>query len=1518
MSYSWDFGDGHTSEGSLETEHLYPDNGTYVVTLTATDSGGLSGLDTLLVTVTNAAPLVDPGTDLSSVEGSPVVFSGTFDDPGANDSHAVQWFFGDGLSAATLAPTHVYKEDGTFTATLQVTDNDGAMAAASIQVDVSNAPPVPDAGGERSGAQGEVIVFSGSVYDPGALDTHTYLWDFGDGQTAEGTLAPEHSYLGTGVYTVKLTVTDDDGGTGTDETIATVSNGLPLVDAGPDQTGAEGDIFSFQGTSTDPGGDELSYKWHFGDGSTLEGTLTTEHVFGDNGTYMVTLTTTDEGGLSASDTLAVTVKNVPPSVDPGPELSGLEGSPVVLSGTFTDPGVDDDHSFLWVFGDGNTAATLEAEHVYMEDGQYSPTLQVTDKDGATGTTEGLVVVDNAAPTVNAGGNKTAIQGTPVQFNGSFNDPGLLDTHTFVWDFGDGETAVGSPVAVHTYVQGGSYVAVLTVTDDDDGIGSDSATIEVGNAPPLVDAGPDQNAIEGDMVNFSGTASDPGGDEMSYYWEFGDGNAAEGLASTQHTYEDNGLFTVTLTATDESGASASDYLKVNVKNVAPVAIAGPSQVAGEGDTVQFAGGFEDAGAGDSHTFLWDFGDGATASDNLVPEHAFADDGEFLICLTVTDDDGGQDEDCLSAVVKNTPPVFTSQPVGTAIQDQPYAFQATAEDPAGEHDPIHFALDAFPQGMSIAPLSGLISWTPLNQHVCVPHEVTIRANDDDGGVAYQKFELLVENVNDQPVILSKPPMSATQGFQYTYFVSVEDPDVSAACTGEVLWFALETAPEEMAVDQSGTVQWTPTNLEVGTHPIVLTVTDAAGESGVQEFLLTVTPDPQAPVAIAGPSKTVDPGLITLDGSNSYPGAVLESFEWTSLDGPVDVDTAGCIEATCTVRMVASGTYLMQLVVTDQAGHVSPPGTVEITVANLPPTAWAGYAQVVEVGETVLLDGLRSGDINGDELEYLWTFINQAQGEAPDLSDPASSTPSFVPQSVGQYQLNLTVSDGEFDSVPSTVLVTAVDSDAPSFPPVVVLFPESQVLEEGGQTMLDGQGSYDPDDQELTYVWSQASGPVNLVMAEPTSPVQVLELSVPGVYVFSLVVNDGTADSRPGEATVEVLPVGGMLPSSDAGPDDVLYIDHSTWLDGTASADPNGGPLTFAWKQLSGLTMLLDDPTSATPMLEGIWPGTAKFQLTAKDEDGTAGKPAGVYVFVVPEGKTPPIAEAGTDQILHAPTSVTISGASTHDEDGDPLTWVWVQTHGPSVPLDTPTKLKPVFVPPSWGRYVFDLIVWDGEVVSRPDSVSILISTEDNKAPVADAGDDLLASLGSEVTLDGGASIDPEGELLTYQWHQADGPVVELWGADTATPSFVPVQVGSHQFQLIVSDSFFPSSPDNVTVFVEAVPPEPDVVEAVEVEQHVEFVEFVEEVWNGTEDVIEGRDGADLVQSEPSIFIGSSPDSGCGCSLDGKRRDVPPSVLISIFMLTCIYAWLRRRSRSSSSGPTSVLFTSEGSCKERALKR
>lgn len=202
--------------------------------------------------------------------------------------------------------------------------------------------------------------------------------------------------------------------------------------------------------------------------------------------------------------------------------------------------------------------------------------------------------------------------------------------------------------------GQNYVVNFVATDDR-GASAPSLSIvlnvvELTNAEPTAVAGGPYTGQEGSPVSFDGTgSSDPDGDDLTYSWDFGDGNTGTG-PTPSHTYADNGSYTVTLSVEDEEGATDENTTTATIDNVAPSvgSIADlPSDPVGVGTAVSLRAAFTDAGVLDTHSAVIDWGDGSTSAGSLSQgsgsgsvsgTHAYTAAGVYAVTVTVTDNDG----------------------------------------------------------------------------------------------------------------------------------------------------------------------------------------------------------------------------------------------------------------------------------------------------------------------------------------------------------------------------------------------------------------------------------------------------------------------------------------------------------------------------------------------------------------------------------------------------------------------------------------------------------------------------------------------------------------------------------------------------------------------------------------------------------------------------------------------------------------------------------------------------------------
>lgn len=468
--------------------------------------------------------MVNARADVTVDEGSLFTASGSFSDPGA-DGWSATVNYGDGTATQplalnpdkTFALNHTYADNGSYTVVVTVTDDDGAWGSDSALVTVNNVAPTVEAGADATIDEGGSVSLAPATFnDKGTLDTHTASIDWGDGSPVESGLVAEapfgppgstsgasgtvvagtHVYADDGVYTVTVTVTDDDGSVGSDTTTVTVRNLAPTVSAGGPYSVDEGSSVLVSAVGSDPGDDALTYAWDLDGNGSFEtpGQTVTFSAAALDGPSVATIRVqaTDTGRLSAEAIATVDIVNVAPAM----LLSSAtvqENGVATLVLEITDPGMADSHLVTINWNDGSpTVVTLDpgvlmysVSHQYLDDNPTGTPVDVlgvtgtvSDDDEGTGGAGASVTVQNVAPAIDSVTGPTAplLVGAPAAITVDFSDPGTLDTFTctFAWNDGSPDASVPVPAgdrsctANHAYATAGVYSVDVTVIDDDTG------------------------------------------------------------------------------------------------------------------------------------------------------------------------------------------------------------------------------------------------------------------------------------------------------------------------------------------------------------------------------------------------------------------------------------------------------------------------------------------------------------------------------------------------------------------------------------------------------------------------------------------------------------------------------------------------------------------------------------------------------------------------------------------------------------------------------------------------------------------------------------------------------------------------------------------------------------------------------------------------------------------------------------------------------------------------------------------
>jgi PKD repeat protein len=887
-SYAWDFGDGTTGSGP-KPSHVYRKAGSYLVHLTVSDDSGTirsSARDTMHVLI-NQAPVADAGPDQLAAPGQELTFDGSASQDPDGDIAAWSWSFGDGTSADGQRVRHAYARSGIYQVQLTVHDNTGQPNAIGFdQAKVTvNAPPVAKAGPDVLAAPGDEVTLDGSgSFDEDGKITG-WRWDFSDRSLPAEGRAVTRTYDKAGVYTARLTVTDDSGainGVAQDE-VAIRINHRPVADAGKDITSSSTVIAFDASASADADGDALVYSWDFGDGSPPGAGVRTTHAYAEGGTYPVVLTVDDGTGLAnARSTAALTVLiDRPPVAVAGGNRETCGGSVVVFDGSKSHDPEGGLLRYHWDFGDGTGSDIVNPTKTYVHGGAYPVTLTVEDDSGfaANRDTDRILVRVHDSPIAAAGPDQLVCAGGEVHFDGSAsrNPGGVISRYS--WNFGDG-TNGSSDRPVHVFTKPGDYRVVLTIEGDQAGqcanTNSGEMSVKVIEAPIARMAAPAAVPV-GAAAHFDAAPSSvTAGRITGWHWDFGDGQSAEG-AAVDHTFAKAGRYVVVLALDTAGGVATCSRVTTQhaiVVNASPVAVAGGDRTVGTGEEVMFDASASHDADGGIVDYQWDFADGTKASGVNV-RHRFATAGRYAVKLTVTDNTNlpnNQGSDVAMVTVDQPPEAMITRPPA-ACPAETLAFSG-----AGSHDPggsIKSYAWSFGDGAKAEGVNVTHSYAAPGLY-----ELALTVDDGSGLAGARQQTAVPFRVNRAPRALAGPDRLACPDQDVAF-----DGSASADWDGRIAEYRWDFGDGSTAQGVRATHRFA----SPGSYDVRLTVTDDSGSSCATATSLARVTVIAAPVAQAGGDLTGyiggahDELLFDASGSKAKDGRPL-AYEWDLGDGTV----------------------------------------------------------------------------------------------------------------------------------------------------------------------------------------------------------------------------------------------------------------------------------------------------------------------------------------------------------------------------------------------------------------------------------------------------------------------------------------------------------------------------------------------------------------------------------------------------------------------------------------------------------
>ncbi|WOK06404.1 PKD domain-containing protein [Imperialibacter roseus] len=507
VARQWSFDNGETAD-TADPSITYLTAGTYSVELEIQTQNGCTNTSSRDIVV-DAPPAVSFDAE-NACQGTSVGFTNTSTTTASPVTYL--WTFGDGTTSTQESPLHTFDEAGLFDVTLKITSGK-CTEEYSEQIEIYPAPEL-DFASTSVTCGTQLILDAGS---PGAI----YRWyDVASGST----LGANQTYMVTANMAIGVEVTTPNGCLLTDETTVTLNSPVQ-IDLGPDREVC-GPVTLDAGAF--PNG---TYAWSTGE-TTRKISVTT------SGLYSVSFV--DQNGCTDSDEVFITVSPLP-SVDLGENITACSGSTVTLNAK--NPGAQ----FLWSTGERSQSIAV------AETGTYTVRVSV----GNCWVEDAIVVSFLASPELDIAYTGQC-EGDAISFEPIVsNDTGTL---SYLWSFGDGtQSANSQPDKIFSVANTYNVTVVATNADGCKAEVSKLVAVQPSPKPNFVF----KNVCEDEELVFTNTTSYAGDpDQVSYTWDFGDGNTSEAFQPT-HSYQAKGRYFVTLAASTDAACERTQTKEIVV-------------------------------------------------------------------------------------------------------------------------------------------------------------------------------------------------------------------------------------------------------------------------------------------------------------------------------------------------------------------------------------------------------------------------------------------------------------------------------------------------------------------------------------------------------------------------------------------------------------------------------------------------------------------------------------------------------------------------------------------------------------------------------------------------------------------------------------------------------------------------------------------------------------------------------------------------------------------------------------------
>ncbi len=1016
----------------------------------------------------------------------------------------------------------------------------------------SGQPPVPNAGGDRTVNEDTVTTFTGTATDPES-DTISLSWEFPGGQVFDGA-SVDYTFADPGTFEVTLWANDgtnNESDTISVDVLDTTAPTVVITDSSSLVT-AEDTAFTVDGSASYDFVGITQYYWTVHDVDTTQNfdTSAFSYTWAQPGAYRVTLSATDDAGNTASGEAYVTVLDITaPTAVFTVESPFGEDTAQTLDGTESTDNVGV-VAWTWTVVDFSGPVTLTGNvvtYTWWMPGTYDVTLTAADAAGNEGTkTVTVTVLDTTPPapilTVPSSFNEDTFQ--TLDASASWDNVAITSWDWTVGRAGGTDTLSGE-VVTYMWTTPGTYEATLTVSDAAGNQNSAVAIVSVADITPptAVVAASDRFKVENaQTLDGSGSSDNVAIDD--YEWTLTDGTTTVVLAGAapSYTWTVPGLYTVTLTVTDEVGLTNTAFLTVTaLENVPPVAVIDMASSFNE-DTLQTIDGTGSTDNVGVVSWSWTLQDalGTVTLDGASVSKTWTTPGTYTVTLTVADAAGNTGSASTTVTVLDVTPPVASFSLPSSVGNVGLSLDGSYSSDNVGIASWTWTLEDVGTTLTRTGSSTTYTWSAPGTFA-----VSLTVADAAGNTHTKLARLHVVDTT-APVVAAGSDKTVNQGTTVSFDgTSTYDNDPAFPTGTTFTWTFTDGGLRTLTGALANYFFQNP-----GIFQVSLAVADAAGNTGRSSLNVTVVDTTPPTAAFSLPYTIVEGTLQTLDGSASVDNVAVTEWAWTLEATGFKTTLSG---ASVQYTFETPGVYTVTLLVRDAAGH-SASKTVSMLVLDITaPHANAGADIAVDERQSATLDASASTDNSPDFATtgfYTWFFNDR--GTARTLSGGTARYAFAVP---GVYPVTLLVVDGSGNFAMDMVVVTVRDTTAPT---AAVLGGASQSFPEDTPVTLDATPSSDNDPSfaaSAVFEW-------DILGAEDATlsgRVVTHFFATPGVYPVQLTARDlaGNAGTFTMQLTIldTTAPVAGGTVAATVNEDTALA------LDGTLSTD-NVGVTSWEW--------------------------------------------------------------------------------------------------------------------------------------------------------------------------------------------------------------------------------------------------------------------------------------------------------------------------------------------------------------------